>query len=59
MRMYLQGRCFWIMTLVPVGMLTFFPGVVMGWLYWKSDSLLGPILFHGCANIGYAWLGAG
>lgn len=41
----------------PGTLLTFFPGLVMGWLYWKSDSLLAPILFHGCANIGYAWLG--
>lgn len=41
----------------PGALLTFFPGLVMGWLYWKTDSLLAPIVFHGCANIGYAWLG--
>ncbi len=36
------------------GMLTFFPGLVMGWLFIRTRGLLAPILFHGLANIFYA-----
>jgi membrane protease YdiL (CAAX protease family) len=53
----LFAACHAVIWGAPGALLTFFPGLVMGWLYWKSDSLLAPILFHGCANIGYAWLG--
>lgn len=31
--------------------LTFLPGLVLGWLFAKTRSLLAPILFHGLANI--------
>jgi len=34
--------------------LTFFPGVILGWLFIRTKSLLGPILFHGLANTCYA-----
>jgi len=36
--------------------LVFFPGLLMGWLRARTDSLLAPILFHGLANVGYAVL---
>ena len=34
--------------------LTFFPGLVFGWLFIKSRSLLAPVLFHALANTFYA-----
>jgi membrane protease YdiL (CAAX protease family) len=33
--------------------LTFLPGLVLGWLFVRTKSLLAPILFHGLANIFY------
>ena len=33
--------------------LTFFPGLVLGWLFARTKSLLAPILFHGIANTSY------
>jgi membrane protease YdiL (CAAX protease family) len=33
--------------------LTFFPGLILGWLFFRTRSLLGPILFHGLANTVY------
>ena len=33
--------------------LTFLPGLVLGWLFVRTRSLLAPILFHGLANIFY------
>jgi membrane protease YdiL (CAAX protease family) len=33
--------------------LTFLPGLVLGWLFIRTKSLLAPILFHGTANISY------
>lgn len=33
--------------------LTFFPGVILGWLFIRTKSLLAPILFHGLANTCY------
>ena len=38
-------------------MITFFPGLIFGWLFVKTESLLAPILFHGLANIYYAFIG--
>ncbi|MBF0564096.1 MAG: CPBP family intramembrane metalloprotease [Nitrospirae bacterium] len=35
-------------------LLTFFPSLVMGWLYFKTSNLVPPILFHWVANIAYA-----
>ncbi len=43
----------------PLSALTFFPGLVLGWLYLRTGCLLGPILFHGLANICYCTLAAG
>ena len=35
----------------PAAILIFLPGVVLGWLYMKTGTLLAPILFHGLANV--------
>ena len=35
------------------GIMTFFPGLVFGWLFLRTRSLLAPVLFHGFANICY------
>jgi membrane protease YdiL (CAAX protease family) len=37
-------------------MITFFPGLIFGWLFVKSRSLLAPILFHGLANVVYGFI---
>jgi len=36
-----------------VSFLTFLPGLVLGWLFIRTKSLLAPILFHGLANVCY------
>ncbi len=36
--------------------LTFFPGLILGWLFVTTRSLLAPVLLHGAANVGYALL---
>jgi membrane protease YdiL (CAAX protease family) len=33
------------------GGVTFLPGLVLGWLYIRTGTLLAPILFHGLANV--------
>jgi len=38
--------------------ITFFPGLIFGWLLVKTKSLLAPVLFHGSANVCYAFIGA-
>lgn len=35
-------------------LLTFLPGLVLAWLFFRTGSLLAPILFHGLANVSYA-----
>jgi membrane protease YdiL (CAAX protease family) len=37
-------------------LLTFFPGLIFGWLFVKIGSLVPAILMHGVANIGYAMM---
>ena len=37
---------------------TFFPGLILAWLFIKTRSLLAPILFHAFANIFYALITA-
>jgi len=37
-----------------VSVLTFFPGLIFAWLFVRSKSLIGPVLLHGAANVGYA-----
>jgi membrane protease YdiL (CAAX protease family) len=34
---------------------TFFPGLVFGWLFVRTRSLLTPVLFHGLANVVYGF----
>jgi len=36
-----------------ISVLTFLPGLIIGWLFIRTRSLLAPILFHGLANIYY------
>jgi len=36
-----------------ISVLTFLPGLVLGWLFIRTRSLLAPILFHGLANVYY------
>ncbi|MHC4474216.1 MAG: CPBP family glutamic-type intramembrane protease [Planctomycetota bacterium] len=36
-----------------VSMVTFLPGLIFGWLFVRTKSLLAPILFHGLANTVY------
>jgi len=40
-------------------LLTIFPGLVLGWLYARTNALLAPILFHGLANVFYGVFLAG
>jgi membrane protease YdiL (CAAX protease family) len=37
--------------------LTFLPGLVLGWLFVRTEGLLTPILFHGSANVFYLLMG--
>ena len=36
-----------------MSIVTFFPGLIFGWLFVRTRSLLTPILFHGLANVAY------
>jgi membrane protease YdiL (CAAX protease family) len=36
-----------------ISVLTFFPGLVLGWLFIRTKSLSAPILFHVMANVCY------
>jgi len=36
-----------------VSVLTFLPGLILGWLFVRTGTLLAPILFHGLANTWY------
>lgn len=36
-----------------VSMVTFLPGLIFGWLFVRTKSLLAPILFHGLSNTVY------
>jgi len=40
-----RGEIVWLMT--------FWPGLVLGWLFIRTRALLAPILFHGLANVCY------
>lgn len=39
-----------------ISTITFIPGLIFGWLFIKTKSLLAPILFHGLANAGYGFI---
>ena len=41
-----------------ISVLTFLPGLILGWLFVRARSLLAPILFHGIANACYFMVAA-
>lgn len=53
----LSAACFAVAHIIVQGrvilVLTFLPGLVLGWLFIRTKSLLAPILFHGLANTCY------
>ena len=54
----ISAGCFAVAHVVVQGqiipILTFLPGLVLGWLFLRTGTLLAPILFHGLANVSYA-----
>jgi membrane protease YdiL (CAAX protease family) len=53
----LSAACFAVAHVIIQGqigsVLTFLPGLVLGWLFIRTRSLLAPVLFHGLANVCY------
>lgn len=53
----LSAACFAIAHVIVLGQvisaLTFLPGLILGWLFIRTRTLLAPILFHALANIFY------
>ena len=53
----LSAACFAIAHIIVLGQIisaiTFLPGLICGWLFIRTRSLLAPILFHGLANTCY------
>jgi len=58
----LSAACFAAAHMIVQGQiipaLTFLPGLILGWLFIRTRSLLAPILFHGLANIYYFGIAA-
>jgi len=58
----LSAACFAVAHIIIQGRiilaLTFLPGLVLGWLFIRTKSLLAPILFHGLANTCYLLMAA-
>jgi membrane protease YdiL (CAAX protease family) len=50
------SHCLILGSIMPI--ITFFPGLVFGWLLVRTKSLLAPILFHGLANVIYGLIAA-
>lgn len=52
-----SAACFALAHVVVQGrmipLLTFFPGLLLAWLFVRTRTLLAPILFHGLANVTY------
>jgi membrane protease YdiL (CAAX protease family) len=52
-----SAGCFALAHVVVQGqitsLITFLPGLVLAWLFLRTQSLLAPILFHGLANVSY------
>ena len=52
-----SATCFALAHVIVQGrmvcLLTFFPGLLLAWLFVRTRTLLAPILFHGLANIAY------
>ncbi len=59
--MLVSAGCFALAHVVVQGqiasILTFLPGLVLAWLFFRTGTLLAPILFHGLANVSYALMG--
>lgn len=53
----ISAACFAVAHIIVRGQmissLTFLPGLVLGWLFIRTRSLLAPVLFHGLANACY------
>lgn len=53
----ISAGCFAVAHVIVQGqiasLMTFWPGLVLGWLFIRTRSLLAPILFHGLANVCY------
>ena len=58
----LSAACFAVAHIIVfrqiILVLTILPGLVLGWLFIRTKSLLAPILFHGLANICYLLMAA-
>ncbi len=58
----LSAACFAVAHIIIQGrimlVLTFLPGLVLGWLFIRTRFLLAPILFHGLANTCYCVMAA-
>jgi len=58
----LSAACFAAAHIIIQGrvilVLTFLPGLILGWLFIRTKSLLAPILFHGLANTCYCVMAA-
>ena len=58
----LSAACFAVAHIIILGqiisVLTFLPGLICGWLFIRTRSLLAPILFHGLANTCYCVMAA-
>ena len=58
----LSAACFAVAHIIIQGkavfVLTFLPGLILGWLFIRTRSLLAPILFHGLANTCYCVMSA-
>ncbi|MCH8119844.1 MAG: CPBP family intramembrane metalloprotease [Planctomycetes bacterium] len=58
----LSAACFAVAHIIVWGqiisVLTFLPGLICGWLFIRTRSLLAPILFHGLANTCYLLMAA-
>ena len=58
----LSAACFAVAHIIIQGRiilaLTFLPGLICGWLFIRTRSLLAPILFHGLANTCYLVMSA-
>jgi len=58
----LSAACFAVAHIIIQGRiilaLTFLPGLICGWLFIRTRSLLAPILFHGLANTCYPLMAA-
>jgi membrane protease YdiL (CAAX protease family) len=54
---FVSAACFALAHVIVQGrmvsLLTFFPGLLLAWLFVRTRTLLAPILFHGLANVTY------